>query len=175
MLKNYLSLNVRPVLLRDLRREVERTLKRNVELQAILTTGFHMKEVQNALMGLSVRIDFLITNMSLETRRALAALDESARYGFVCRDQESIDFYKDMLREELGLNSNIRCCTFEEEARLRSLFESVDILLVSPPVYGDVKRLAPTDLPIFNVFNRVDPMSLMMIKESLHGAPQTIR
>lgn len=107
--------------------------------------------------------------MSLETRRQLDALDKSASYGFVCRDPESVAFYKDMLREELGLNSSIECCILREKARLGVLLESVDILLVSPPVYEDVKRLAPANLPIFNVLNRVDPMSLMIVKENILG------
>lgn len=175
MLRNYLSLKVEPVLLRDLRREVEKALKRDGELLAILTTGFHMNEVRNALADLSVRIDFLVTNMSLETRRQLAALDKTTRYGFICRDRESIAFYKDMLREELGLNSNIECCILEEESRVKDLLASAGVLLVSPPVYEDVKRLAPATLPVFNVFNRVDPMSLMIIKESLLGTPEAIR
>lgn len=169
LLRSYLNVNVEPLLLRDLRKGIERISKGNGELLAVITTGFHMKEVRNSLMGLPVRIDFLITNMSLETRQALAALDKTVRYGFVCRDQESISFYKDMLQEELGLNSPIECCILEAEAKLRSLFESVDILLVSPPVYEDIRRLAPSDLRIFNVFGRVDPMSLMVIKERLLG------
>lgn len=167
LLRSYLGLSVEPVLLKDLRKEVEKISRSKDELLAVLTTGFHMNEVRKALVGVPVKIDFLVTNMSLETRRQLDALDKSARYGFVCRDQESIAFYKDMLREELGLNSSIECCILKEEAKLRDLLESVDILLVSPPVYDDIRRLAPADLRMFNVFDKVDPMSLMVIKDRL--------
>ncbi|MGH9962327.1 MAG: hypothetical protein ACREBC_35290, partial [Pyrinomonadaceae bacterium] len=169
LLMNYLNLHVEPVLLKDLRTEIEKISKLDGQLLAVITTGFHMREVRRALLGLPVKIDFLITNMSLETRRELDALDKTVRYGFVCRDQDSIPFYKEMLREELGLSSSIDCCVWEEQTKVNALLESVDVLLVSPPVYEEIKRLAPARLRIFNVFNRVDPMSLMIIKEKILG------
>ncbi|MCA1556098.1 MAG: GntR family transcriptional regulator [Acidobacteria bacterium] len=170
LLKSYLNLNVEPVLLKDLREKVEGILAEKGELLAVITTGFHMNEVRNEILGLSVKIDFLITNMSPETRREIDALDKTVRYGFICRDQESIPFYKDMLREELGLDSNIDCYILEEETKVQALLESVDVLLVSPPVYDEITRLAPSNLPIFNVFNRVDPMSLKVIKDRILDA-----
>ncbi len=169
LLQNYLGLNVAPVLLGDLRKETER-LARSGSLLAVLTTGFHMNEVRKALQGLAVKVDFLVTSMSPETRRQLASVDKTNRYGFICRDVESIPFYREMLREELGLHSNIECCILDDESRVKELMETVGVLLVSPPVYDDVKKLAPSNLLVFNVFNRVDPMSLMIIKENILGA-----
>jgi hypothetical protein len=45
--------------------------------------------------------------------------------------------------------------------------------LVSPPVYEEVRKAAPSKLPVFNVFDRVDPMSLRVIKDRLNSQKQT--
>ena len=41
------------------------------------------------------------------------------------------------------------------------------MLLVSPPAYEDVKQIAPPHLPVYNVFDRVDPISLQIIKDNI--------
>ncbi len=167
LLRLHLDLDVRPVLVEELREEVEKIQSNKGRIKAVLTTGFHITEVRNALAHITVKIDFLITNMSTETRRALDAFDKSSRFGFICRDQESISFYREMLSAELGIRSSIPCCILAEESRVKDLIDSVDVLLVSPPVYDDIKRMAPPSLPVFNVFDRVDPMSLKVVKEGI--------
>ena len=63
-----------------------------------------------------------------------------------------------------------KSCIIADESEIKSMFQSVDVLLVSPPVYDDIKRLAPNDFAIFNVFDRVDPMSLKVLKERILSA-----
>jgi hypothetical protein len=47
---------------------------------------------------------------------------------------------------------------------------SADVLLVTPPVFKDIKKRAPARLPVFNVFDRIDPMSIRMLKSHLELA-----
>jgi len=170
LLGGYLNLPVEPVLLADLREKVEKIYEEDRKLLAVITTGFHVNEVRKALANIPVNIDFLVTNMSPEIRRELDAFDKFARYGFICRDQESISFYKDLLKSELGIKTDISCCILEDESEVKALLDTLDVLLVSPPVYEDIKRMAPPDFPIFNVFDRVDPMSLKVVKERILAA-----
>lgn len=167
LLKSKLNVNVRGVLLQDLKPAVRRASEEESQLLAVVTTGFHVNEVRNALGDTPVKVDFVITNMSPETRRELEALDKNSRFGFICRDSESIAFYKDMLKAELDINSELSCCTMNEESRVQSILQSVDALLVSPPVFEEIKGIAPANLPVFNVFDRVDPMSIMVVRERL--------
>ena len=62
---------------------------------------------------------------------------------------------------------NLTCTTSAEKSKVAALLKSADALLVSPPVYEEIKRIAPPELPIFNVFDRVDPMALKIIKDSI--------
>jgi DNA-binding transcriptional regulator YhcF (GntR family) len=167
LLRDHLNLPVEAVLVKDLRERVEKLREEDRRLLGVITTGFHVNEVRNLLAHVSVRIDFLVTNMSPEIRRELDAFDKAARYGFICRDQESVAFYKDLLKAELGIKTDIFCSTLDDEAGFKSLLPSLDVILVSPPVFEDVKRLAPLGFPVFNVFDRVDPMSLKVVTERI--------
>lgn len=167
VLKKDLRISVRPVLLTGLRQMVESILKQQTRLLAVVTTGFHIDEVVHALADLPVKTDFVITNMSPATRRALEQFDKSGRYGLIGRDPVQLLFFKDLVKAELGISSEIQTSSIDDESKVQSILNSVDVLLVSPPVYEQIKGLAPSHLPIFNVFDRVDPLSLKLLKDRL--------
>lgn len=54
-----------------------------------------------------------------------------------------------------------------ENAEVEKLIQRSDALLTSPPVHEKVKVLSPPELPVYNVFDSVDPVSLKVIKDSL--------
>jgi len=167
ILKNHLNLSIKPMLIKNLKGEVERIVQEGGKLAAVITTGFHINEVRNALGEIPVPIDFVITNMSPETRRELDAFPKTSRFGFICRDPESVQFYKEMLKTELAIETDIASCLFKEELKVKNLIKSVDVLLVSPSVFEAVKLLVPPNVPVFNVLDRVDPMSLKVIKDRI--------
>jgi GntR family transcriptional regulator len=164
VLKGALGHEVRPMLLKDLRFELEK-VPRDVKLSGVITTGFHVDEVRRAIGDKRVQIEFVITNMSPETRRKLEAFPKTARFGFICRDAKSRDFYRDMLKSELGVRSEFASCTIAEKAKVKTILDSVEVLLVSPSVYETLREVAPPGLPVFNIQDRVDPMSLKMLKD----------
>lgn len=162
-----LSLKVLPVLIADLKKEVRRWSTAGREIK-IVTTGFHVEETRNAVGGAAIQIDVLITNLNPETRRQFQLVGESGSYSFICRDQESAVLYKDLLKAELGFEKiNLSACTLAETKKVRAILDSSDVILVSPPVYEEVRKMAPPDRAIYNVFERVDPMSLRVVKERI--------
>jgi len=168
ILAQHLNLPIRPVLTGDLKHQLQALSDEEIKRLLIITTGFHVNEVKGAIGGLPVSVEVLITNMAPETRRRLDGLGKKARYGFICRDQESAAIYKDLLKAELENDDlNLTCCTLSETERVKALLKSADVLLVSPPVYEEVKKITPRRLPVFNVFERVDPMSLKVIKDRI--------
>lgn len=166
-LKAILEQDVRPVLLADLEQEIAGLGADEKRLQAIVTTGFHLNDVRAALGGRSLDVHILITNMSPESRRKIDELGPDSRYGFICRDAESIPLYNDLLRAEFGKRIKLSSAYLGDAAGVESVLRAVDILLVTPPVYREVKKLAPPSLPVFNVFDRVDPMSIRVLKDRL--------
>jgi GntR family transcriptional regulator len=167
ILKKELGIDVRPVLLSNLRSDVEAMLQQKDKLASVVTTGFHLSEVQDILADLPLKIDFVITNMSPATRRAIDKYDKTARYGLIGRDPMQLHFYKDLIKGELGIESEIIVSTVDDEVKVKEIIGSVDVLLVSPPVFETIKSLAPQNLPLFNVFDRIDPLSLKLLKDRL--------
>ncbi|MDQ3063357.1 MAG: protein-lysine N-methyltransferase [Acidobacteriota bacterium] len=43
------------------------------------------------------------------------------------------------------------------------------MLLSAPSVYEAVRKLAPPEKAVYNVFERVDPMSLKVVKDRILG------
>jgi DNA-binding transcriptional regulator YhcF (GntR family) len=167
LLKSYLNLNVKPVLLKNLRREVQKVIEGEEELAGIITTGFHLHDVRNILSDIPANIHVLITQMSLETKQKLDSFDKKSSFGFICRDPESVSLYEDLLRTELGEGVKLSCCFLEEESKVKDIIGSSDVLMVSPPVFVKIKKMADVSVPVFNVFDRVEPMSLKLIKDKL--------
>lgn len=168
LLKSYLGQPVKPVLIKDLKDELQNISHESGQPSNIVTTGFHVDEVRETVRNLPVNIHVLITHMSMETRRKLSAFGKNARFGFICRDQESISLYKDVLKVELdNPKLNLICATSSEESKVEKMLKSLDVLLISPPAYEEIKRIAPPELPIFNVFDQVDAMALRIVKDSI--------
>jgi DNA-binding transcriptional regulator YhcF (GntR family) len=167
----HLNLNVRPILLQDLKEELSALSPEECHAMSVITTGFHINEVRSTIGDMPIDVDVLIMNMSQETRRSLDAIGKNGKIGFICRDQESALLYKDLLKMELD-NSDLELttCTIAETDKVKNMIDSVDMLLVSPPVYEEIKRQAPPDLPVSNVFDRVDAMSLRVIKDRILGS-----
>lgn len=172
ILKEQLNLKVRPVLLSELESALFSLEKSEGDLLGIVTTGFHVNEVQSVLGDRPIAVHMLVTNMSPDTRHSLDEYRDGARFGFICRDQKSVPFYTDLLRAELGGDIDLRCSVLSDRARVRSILESVDVLLVTPPVYDEVRAMVTPDKPVFNVFDRVDPMSLKMLKDNVFRKPR---
>jgi len=169
LLQESLNIKVRPVILSDLEETLTSLPESDGELLAIVTTGFHVNEVQGLLGERPIDVHMLVTNMSPDTRRKLDEYRGKSVFGFICRDQKSVPFYSDLLRSELGLSRDVELNStiLSDDAAVASILEKADVLLATPPVFEEVRRRAPNGLAVFNVFERVDPMSLMMLKDNL--------
>jgi GntR family transcriptional regulator len=169
ILQEELKLNVKPMLVEDLAQQIPLLMDRGRKIN-IVTTGFHINEVRDAVGELTINIDVLITNLNPKTRRQLESYGEKASYSFICRDRESTILYKDLLKAELGYRQiHLTSCILTETEKVKNILNSTDIVLVSPPVFEEVRKLAPPEKAVYNLFERVDPMSLKVIKDRILG------
>jgi GntR family transcriptional regulator len=166
-LADVLQVRVVPTLLSELSQTVAQIEGQPGQLRAIVTTGFHLNDVRAILVGRSIDIQVLITNMSPTTRRKVDEVGPDKKYGFICRDRESLLIYNDLLKAEFGRKLKLSSACMENDADIEAVLRSVDALFVTPPVYLEIKKRAPAHLPVFNVFDRVDPMSLSLLKSHL--------
>ncbi|MGI8470487.1 MAG: hypothetical protein ACR2N3_18770 [Pyrinomonadaceae bacterium] len=169
ILEKELKLAVKPMRIEDLEKEIPLLTGDGRKIN-IVTTGFHVNEVRRAVGELPVQIDILITNLNPEIRRHLETVGEKGRYSFICRDKESAVLYKDLLKAELGYEQiHLTSCTLSETDKVQTILNSSDVLLSAPSVYEEVRKLAPPDKAVYNVFERVDPMSLKVVKDRILG------
>ena len=167
ILQAHIGATVEGILLRDLPGAVSRSLARG-NLAAVVTTGFHVNEVRHLLRGSAVPIDFVVTNMSPETRRKLQEFGPNTRFTFVCRDEESIPFYRELLMAELKPRALV-CCSMQDPAKVQRAVRRADVVLISPAVRDDIRPFLDRDRPVFNILDRVDPLSLRAIKDLLRN------
>lgn len=164
ILKKELKVEVKPVLVADLKAEIRHLAHLEHKLLAIVTTGFHLNEVRKIIDHRPLDIQILITHMSPETRLRLSSFSKDTKFGFICRDIESISVYTDVLKTELGEDLKLSSCLISDKARVDGILGSVDVLLVTPSVYEIVKPLTADRMPVFNVFDCIDPMSLRIVQ-----------
>lgn len=167
ILKKQLNLDVKPVLVDDLKAEINGSNDTEHKLLSIVTTGFHLNDVRKVVGHRPLDIQILITYMCPETRSHLASFSKDARFGLICRDKESIAVFTDMLRTELGKDLILSACILSDEAVVDEILNSADVLLVTPAVYAPIKQRTSGKVPVFNIFDSVEPISLKMIQSNI--------
>ncbi|HYA26359.1 MAG TPA: GntR family transcriptional regulator [Thermodesulfovibrionales bacterium] len=163
-LEERLRVKVKPVIVADLKREIDSLGDQEHKLLAVVTTGFHLNEVRKIIDHRPVDIQILITHMSPETRLRLSSFSTDTKFGFICRDVDSISVYTDMLKTELGGDIKISSCLIADKAMVDAILQTVDVLLVTPSAYEAIKSRTLGRLPVFNVFDSIDPMSLKIVQ-----------
>jgi len=166
-LAEFLHIRVKPLSLRQLKGEISAVSRGENRPSGIITTGFCENDVRATLRNSSVELHVIVTNMSPETRKKIEALNRNTRVGFICRDEEALSLFRDQVKAELMEKLIFNGCSLKEESRVRKLLKSVDVVLVTPPAYADVKSMAPPRLPVIDIFDHVDPMSIKIIKEKI--------
>ncbi|MDW7761959.1 MAG: GntR family transcriptional regulator [Acidobacteriota bacterium] len=170
-LKNYLQIDVHPVDLEELEAFLDRQNQSIGTLLAIVTTGFHLNEVYRAIGVRPISVYMLVTNMSPSTRQSLEKSCKNNSFGFICRDYDSMIFLPDVIRAEIGYPIDLTSCVFSDKNTLFSILNRVDIILATPPVFEEVQRMAPSNKPVYNILDRIDPISLVHLKDNLFFAP----
>jgi DNA-binding transcriptional regulator YhcF (GntR family) len=167
LLEDQLKIRVKPVLVSELKNELNKIPQPEITLLAVVTTGFHLNEVRKIVADLPVDIHVLINQMSPENWQKLASLDKKTRLAFICKDPETITLYEDLLRAELGENILLSTSLIEEEDKLKEIINSADVILATPAALAVISDLVPPEKPVFNVFDRIDPLTLKMLQTSI--------
>ena len=105
--------------------------------------------------------------MSPDTLGKLSSFDKNSRFGFISRDKESVPMYQELFKSEFGRKLNLTSCTLADTEKVQAQLDSADVLLATPPVFEDVKKLAAGRIPVFCTFDRVDPQSLNIVKNGI--------
>ena len=167
ILEDYLKMNVTPVAVNDLLNTVEKILDEKGEILSVVTTGFHINEVNEILRHIPVYVYALIIGMSSQTREALRFYVEKSRMGFICGKKESLPLHEELLHAQLGEEINLLSSVFDDKSKVEDILKSADVVLAVPEVYESVNKKAPSGKPVFNVLDYVDHMSMKLLRDKI--------
>ncbi len=167
LLENILGLRVKPVALDQLKEEITLALKAPGRFLGILTTIFSLDDVRAIIGDAPVEVHLIVVTTSRETRKEIEAFNKNTRIGFVCAKPQNFFLFKYRVETEFPDKGKIIGCSLEDRQKLKELLESVDVVLVNPLVHEEVKKMAPPQVKVIDIFDQIDPMSVKIVKEKI--------
>lgn len=162
-----LPLRLKPVLMGGLARLVRQAPASLRQYRLVVTTFFHVHEVQTLLAQTDLEVVGLLAEASLETLMRLTALPPGTTVGIACDEWTGVENLKLSIRNA-GLN-HVRLlpgCALEKES-LRRMLEEASVVVCSSLVDGKIRAMAPPETEIIVEDRRLDPAGIEMLRQRL--------
>ncbi len=173
-----LPITVDRMLVRELEQAYRRSPSFLKRYALVITTFWHVHEVQTLLKNEPIDVVGLVAEASLETLMRLTALPEGTKVGVACHDMSGAENAK-LSIQNAGL-TNIRpvtACGVEPES-LRRMLKEAQVVVCSSLVAKKVRTLAPKGTEILVDDRTLNKGGLEMLRErlaahaaALQGAP----
>jgi len=63
-------------------------------------------------------------------------------------------------QDGIGKDIKLTACILSDEAVVEEILNSADVLLVTPAAFAPIMQRTSGKLPVFNIFDSVEPISL---------------
>lgn len=139
----------------------------------VITTFYHIHEVQKLLAGTGVEAFALMVDTSLETLMRLTALPEGTAVGVTCTSAAGSENMKlSILRAGLKHLQVVTGCA-DQRAGLKRMLSAADVVVCSSLVEDTIRSLAPQGKEIIVDHKRLDRAGVEMLRSRLNGlSPQ---
>jgi GntR family transcriptional regulator len=166
-LEKELPLKVDPMLVEDIKRVLERSRESLKRYALIITTFYHIQEVQALLTGTEIEVVGLMVSTSLEALMRLASLPEDTKVGVACVVRTGSENLK-LSIERAGLKHLrlILGCGQERES-LRKMIKEVSVIVCSSLVEETIRAMACRDKEIIVDERGLDPGGIEMLRTRL--------
>ena len=166
-LKETLSVPIEGMLLQDLKGMVHRAPRSIQQYALVITTFYHIHEVQKSLAKSGVEVMGLLVEASLETLIRLTALPEGTKVGVACNDWAGSENLK-LSIENAGLKhlQLVSGCG-QDKKTLNKMINKVSIIVCSILVEEKVRAIAPRDKEIIVDDRRLDKAGIEMLRSRL--------
>lgn len=166
-LKKELRIEVDPMLIGDFARAVEKDLKSLRRYGLIITTFYHVKEVQGLLEDSGMEVVALMVNTSLETLMQLMALPEGTQVGVACTTSAGAENMK-LSIQRAGLK-HLRVITGcgEERSSLKKVIAAASVVVCSSLIESQLRAMAPKGKQIIVDNKRIDNAGIEMLRSRL--------
>jgi len=162
-----LSVAVDPMLLADFAQTARRDPAFLAGYRMVITTFYHVHEVQALVAGTGIEVFALMVDTSLEALMRLTALPEGTTVGVACTAPTGAENMK-LSIQRAGLK-HLRVVTGcgDERPALRRMLESAAVVVCSSLVETTVRALAPRGKEIIVDHKRLDQAGIEMLRSRL--------
>lgn len=158
------NMNVVPLTVNDLEKMDDSTRGIVEKSQVIIATFNHVNEVVESLRDFNKEVLGVAINADLGTIVKIARYPKKTKFVFICISDEFMFKIRAAL-EKSGLdNIDIKYTNTVDKQELRGLIDSVDVIIVSPGRYKDVRDLNKDNKDIIEFLYTLDEGSVKALK-----------
>ena len=128
-----------PILIDELREEPERINKIINKVEFIITTSFHLQEVEEFVSGMDKEVIAMNLEPKMKTIVKIARIQDDSEVGLICKSENFALEVQSSLKK-VGLDNFSIEYTLNREEKMTAFVEEKDILITSPHCYKDVKK-----------------------------------
>jgi GntR family transcriptional regulator len=166
-IRHDLSIPVESMLIEEFKRTVQKAPGSLKRFDLVITTFYHIREVQALLAGSDVETVALMVDTSLETLMRLTSLPDGTTVGVACADRTGAENMR-LSIQRAGL-SDLRVILGcgEEKESLKKMLENVAVVVCSSLIEQSVRKLAPPGVEVLVDHNRLDKSGIEMLRSRL--------
>jgi GntR family transcriptional regulator len=163
-LKKQLRIQMDSMLVEDLGKAVEKDLDSLRRYGLIITTFYHIREVQSLLEGSGIEVVALMVDTSLETLMRLISLPEGTSVGVACATWVGAENIKLSVQRAGLKHLRVISGCGEDKASLRRIMAEASVIVCSSLVERKIRALAPEDKEIIVDNKRIDKAGVEMLR-----------
>jgi GntR family transcriptional regulator len=151
-----LPLRLTPLLVEELKRQIQRTPAFLERYVLVVPTLFHVREVQALLANMSIEVVGLLAEASIETLMRITALPEGTKVGVACNEWTGTENVR-LSIQNAGLRhiQLIPSCGRDRES-LRRMLNEVSVVVCSSLVAAKIRTMASRRTEILADDRRLD-------------------
>jgi GntR family transcriptional regulator len=162
-----LSIQVDSILIEDFERTVKSDPASLQRYSLIITTFYHIREVQSFLEGSGMEVVALMVDTSLDTLMRLTALPEGTKVGVACTTRSGAENMKLSIQRAGLKHLTVMTGCGEKKASLEKMIAEVSVIVCSSLVEHQVRALVPTGKEIVVDNKRIDKAGIEMLRSRL--------
>lgn len=166
-LSRQLSIPVDSLLVDELKTQAHADRDSFRRYDLVVTTFYHIREVQALLAGTGIETLALMVDASLETLMRLTSLPEGTTVGVACTDWTGSENMK-LSIQRAGLNHlRVIMGCGEDQASLNNMIAKASVVVCSSLIENTIRACAPADKEILVDHRRLDQAGIEMLKTRL--------
>jgi GntR family transcriptional regulator len=166
-LSKELSIQVDSILVEDFEKTVKKDPASLKRYGLIITTFYHIREVQSLLEGSAMEVVALMVDTSLDTLMRLTALPDGTTVGVACTTKPGSENMKlSIQRAGLKHLQVITGCA-EKKGSIEKMIAEASVIVCSSLVEGRLSALVPKNKELVVDNKRIDPAGIAMLRSRL--------